>query len=371
MLSNNQKAFLSLVRAGLWEQEVRLATSEIIDLKEIYRLSQEQSVVGLVAAGIEQIKDVYFPKEEILTIVGDALQLEQQNIAMNAYVAKLFGQFENEGVFAVLVKGQGVAQCYQRPLWRSCGDIDLLLDNNNYIKAKEYLKANTDSEEEEVAERLHKGFHAGPWVVELHGTLRGRLYDKIDCELDAIQKDLFEHRKIREWNNDNIVIPLPSPDNDVIFIFTHILQHFSQSGIGLRQICDLCRLLWKCRTSINPHLLQERLNRMDLIKEWKSFGALMVQYLGLPVEAMPLYDESERYKKKASRVIRFVFDVGNMGHNRDTSYVHKYPYVVVKIISFFRESFDAVRHGFIFPKYAGRVWLMMVYDGVMSAIKGK
>lgn len=63
----NTHAFFSLVRAGLWEQDVQLASFGQVDFKKVYRLAEEQSVVGLVAAGIEHVKDVRVAKMSIWT----------------------------------------------------------------------------------------------------------------------------------------------------------------------------------------------------------------------------------------------------------------------------------------------------------------
>ena len=83
--NNNQQAFLESVKAGLWEKDVCLLPYGNIDFQEIYRLAQEQSVVGLVAAGFEHVKDVKIPQEIALSIAGETLQLEQRNIAMNSF----------------------------------------------------------------------------------------------------------------------------------------------------------------------------------------------------------------------------------------------------------------------------------------------
>ena len=85
----NTSAFLALVRAGLWEQKVQLLAFENINIKEIYRLALEQSVVGLLTAGLEHAKDTKFPQEDVLNIVGDALQLEQCNMAMNYFICRI------------------------------------------------------------------------------------------------------------------------------------------------------------------------------------------------------------------------------------------------------------------------------------------
>ncbi len=111
ILNNDQKASLALVRAGLWEKEVLLASYGKFDLKEIYRLAQEQAVLGLVASGLVHVTDVKFPKEEVLQFVGRTLQIEQQNKAMYAFIADLIKKLRKEVIYAILVKGQGIAQC--------------------------------------------------------------------------------------------------------------------------------------------------------------------------------------------------------------------------------------------------------------------
>jgi hypothetical protein len=134
-----EQIFFKLLRAGLWERETLLTSIDDIDFMDVYRLAEEQAVVGLVAAGLEHVKDVKVPQEMALTFVGEALQLEQRNTSMNAFIGKLISRMRTVGIYTLLVKGQGVAQCYERPLWRACGDVDLFLSDDNYHKAKEYL----------------------------------------------------------------------------------------------------------------------------------------------------------------------------------------------------------------------------------------
>ncbi len=56
-LDKNQQAFFALLRAGLWEQEVRLVPYGEIDFLAVLDLAEEQSVVRLLAAGIEHVVD--------------------------------------------------------------------------------------------------------------------------------------------------------------------------------------------------------------------------------------------------------------------------------------------------------------------------
>ena len=146
---NNTQAFFALVRAGLWESEVRLLPLGKINFNMIYRMAQEQSLVGLVAAGVEHLNDVKMPRELALSFVGYSLQLEQRNTAMNKFIEVLIDKMRDADIYTLLVKGQGVAQCYERPLWRTLGDVDLLLDEDNYEKAKAFLMPFSIVEERE------------------------------------------------------------------------------------------------------------------------------------------------------------------------------------------------------------------------------
>lgn len=370
-LDKNQQAFFALVRAGLWEKEVRLLPFGTIDYKEVYRLAEEQSVVGLVAAGLEQVVDATVPKDDIIQFVGRALQLEQRNTAMNEFVASLVERLRGQDVCAVLVKGQGIAQCYEKPLWRASGDVDLFLDGDSFDRAALFLPTLARSVEENRSETKHFAMNIGLWEVELHGTLRSQLGRKIDRVIDDVQRDTFDNKRFRVWANGGTDVLLPAHDNDVFFVFTHILQHFFRGGIGLRQICDWCRLLWTFRSVLNRPLLQSRLQASGLLPEWKAFAALAVGYLGMPEEAMPLYSSRVLWKRKADVILSFVVETGNFGHNRDTSYQRNCPYIVRKTISLWRHTWDGIRHFFVFPDVSVREWLRMLKEGLKRVERGR
>lgn len=381
-LDKNKQAFFALVQAGLWQKQVSLASYGDVNYDEIYRLAQEQSVVGLVAAGLERVQQVQgfdrssVPQSMLLTLAGEVLQLEQRNRAMNGFVAELIEKLRKEDVYALLVKGQGIAQCYERPLWRACGDVDLLLSEDNYKKAIQLLTSQASSIEDESTYKKHIAMTIDGWSVELHGTLRSGLWGSIDREIDDTQNALFLGGSVRSWRNGGTQIFLPAADEDVFFVFTHILQHFYKEGIGLRQICDWCRLMWTYKESLNQGLLESRIRKAGIMTEWKAFAALAVEYLGMPVETMPLLNSSneqeiKKFKKKADKVIEFVLETGNFGHNRDYSYYKKYPYVVFKAISLWKHHQDFGRYFVIFPLDAMKVTWQRMILGFSVALRGK
>ena len=362
---------MALLKAGLWEQEARLLPYGAIDYQEIYQAAEEQAVVGIITAGLEHVVDTNVPKNDLLTFIGMSLQLEQTNKSMNDYIGSLVPAFQKRGLTPVLVKGQGIAQCYERPLWRSSGDVDLIIDKKEYSAAKTFfskIASTNDYEKKKHQEMMHSEFVHNDWVVELHGTLHANLSTKMDCVIDKIQDKMFQNEKFRKWENGATTVLLPDPNNDVIFVFSHILQHFFESGIGLRQICDLCRLLWTYREEIDPTLLRERLGEMGVITEWKAFASLMVRHLGFPEGEMPLYDKS--FDRKGDKILSLILESGNFGRKLDYSYTKKYHPFVRKTITVARQFGKTIDRAIVFPCDSFRFFLHFTKRGIASALNG-
>ena len=370
-LSNSQQVFLAFLQAGLWEKDVRLESYGETYYSTVLSIAEGQSVVGLVAAGLEHIIGVRPAKKDVLQFVGRVTQLEQRNQSMNYFIGVLTDEMNEAGIEFVLTKGQGVAQCYERPLWRACGDVDLLTDVETYDNAKVLLTPLANSLDDEEPEKKHLGMTIDPWVVELHGTLRSLLWKNVEKTVDDVQRAIFDKEKTRIWLNDGTAVLLPGVDEDAFYIFMHFVAHFFKGGIGLRQICDWCRLLWMYRDSIDKSLLESRLLQAGLLSEWKAFAALAVEYLKMPVDAMPFYAPDSRWRRKASSLMSIILETGNFGHNRDASYYHERSFLVRKAISFWRYTCDSVRHFLIFPKDSTKVWWNRVRQSVSVAVKGR
>ena len=259
MRSGNREVetFFSLVRAGLFpvhgEGSMDHGSSQDVDWEDVYRLAEEQSVIGLVASGIEAIQGEWLkvngspmvPQAVALQFIGQTLQIEQRNKAMNAFVAELIDGLRKADVYTLVVKGQGIAQCYEKPLWRSCGDVDLLLSNDNYDKAKAFLQSKANHIDAEDERRQHLGMTIDGWIVELHGTLLTGISKRLNNVISQVQDAIFLSGEVRSWmvrgerlmvdgSLRDVQVFLPSPDNDVFLVFSHILEHFYVGGIGLR-----------------------------------------------------------------------------------------------------------------------------------------
>ena len=346
---HNIQAFFALLQAGLWSDrnpDIRIDGTP--DWEEVYRLATEQSVLGLILAGLEH-SAVKPPQMLLLQWIGEVQIIEQRNKEMNAFVAELIGKLRKNDIYTLLVKGQGVAQCYEKPLWRCSGDVDLLLSNDNYLKAKKTLIPIASEVANENTTTKHQALVINGFDVELHGKMPFSLSKRVEDGIDEVLNDLLCRGNVKSWDCNGTQVFLQSPDNDVILVFTHFLHHFFIEGVGLRQICDWCRLLYTYRDTLNYGLLESRIRKMGLMTEWKAFYNLTSRYLGMPDLGSDLTIHDSRFDKKADRIMGLVLKSGNFGHNKDLSYRSRFSGLTYKIVAVWRRFLDFCRFAAIFP----------------------
>ena len=364
MKSKKTTAFLSLLRAGLWGNgNLDLLIDGTTDWQEVYRFATVQSVLGLVIAGLEH-SDVKPPQSLLLQWIGEIQVIERRNKEMNTFVAELINKLRCADIYAILVKGQGVAQCYEKPLWRSSGDVDLLLDSMNYEKAKSLLIPMAEFVNEEDLKKKEVAITIKGVLVELHGNIPFAISKRVDVGIDDVLNEVFCRGKIKSWDCNGTQVFLPSPDNDVILVFTHFLHHFFIEGVGLRQICDWCRLLFTYKDSLNYELLESRIRKMGLMSEWKAFYNLASRYLGMPALESELTIHDSRFDKKADRIMELVLESGNFGHNKDLSYRTRYSGLTYKIVAAWRRLKDFASLIPVFPVDAPRFYVTYVLGKV-------
>ena len=135
--------FFDLLRSGLWDKAGTVADYSSVDWKALIRLAREQTVVGLISDGVSAQKrygaQLSMPFEDARQLMVQTIGVERANARLDAVVAELAGIFKDNGISYCLIKGQGTAQNYLHPGHRSPGDIDYLLDDENYRRASEVL----------------------------------------------------------------------------------------------------------------------------------------------------------------------------------------------------------------------------------------
>ncbi len=307
-----QERFFALVRAGLWgtPADATLFPKET-DWEELYRCARAQALLGIVFDGVQTLPTECRPPRMLYLQWCNALyQIEENNKLLNRELANVYALCREHGIEPVLLKGQGVAQNYREPLHRHCGDIDLYIGNENFEKVNALLRKEATSEHEENFKHTSMHWHGVP--VENHRVLNN---------LNAPCADSRFQDEIKRWHNTNETrqtqigackVSVPPLAFDTVYILLHSILHALNEGIGLRQICDWTNLLYSQREELDKEQAKKLLSEYGLSKSARIFGVIAVNYLGLPVECLPIpYNKEDVTTGKW--LLEDIWNSGNFG----------------------------------------------------------
>lgn len=316
--------FFILLRIGLW-QEVKDELSANPDWEQIYRLATEQTVHGIIADGIGLYAEEH-PEmminwdryDEYLVNVGHTVR---QNWNINVNQSRVCQLLTSHNIKYVVLKGQGVAQYYPKPMLRCSGDIDLLLKKSDFNTAKNLLATIATGDIEEQKDQMHASAMIGETEVELHAeefkTL-GRANVRRYTELK--ERMLGEEDKLRTYMCNEVEVSLAPATFDAFYIFLHFVKHYYHEGLGLRQLTDWTMFLTHNAKEIEVALLTEYLNEFGMTAEWNTFLHFVCTYLNLP-ESIAVQLRIASWKEtgnKADKICERIWETckqtGNFGH---------------------------------------------------------
>lgn len=315
-MTKEQENLFLLMKSALWNDELSTRSIRDVDWGELYKLANEQCLVGIVADTFRYLSIEQCNRDERLRWLAYVVRLEKKNQEMNLLVGKLFGKFCKMNLSPVLLKGQAFAANYTDPQHRQCGDIDVYFKNRKDCETAVAWAAKIDKSAavspENKRERKHFTFSIGSNVVELHylmclfenSWLHQRLQQIIDEEFDNSKPYFVEI----EGEQIETVPPTLSALHQII----HISRHLLEAGIGLRQICDLAMFLDKHHEVIDKERLNGYLEELQLMTIARSLGYIMVKYLGLKEEKVPFEVDAQF----ADFILQEIFEGGNFGKKK-------------------------------------------------------
>lgn len=369
-MKRTQEQIIALIKAGLSGEAPPLELFEgAVDWEAIYKTAFSQTIVCVVTDGISLLPDSLKPQIEVLELyLADTLATEIRNDQMDRFLVSLMDSLEKEGFRPVVLKGQCLALNYPEPSHRQSGDIDLLVPPSAYRQLRDYLVSKASQVDGEFPEILHQGMIFNNIEVEVHGAVSSMFSFSLDRKLAAEVEDLFAKDDFREVPVRAGKVRAPGDNFNAIYVMLHILRHYFTGGVGLRQISDWAMFLHANRDSIDREALGAKLRDLGLMRAWKTFGAFVVEYVGIPADSVPFYAPVGR--RRLERMLSFVFKCGNFGVNE--SRVRKdEPYLVKKIHSFLLfDVHDKLRHFTEFPVDSLRFFFGAVLYGFRRLFNG-
>lgn len=374
----SQQQFLELLRSGLWGHN---ADAELfmsgVDWKEILEIARQQTVLVIVADGIETLPKELWPSKDMITkLTMVRVKTLQMHNRMNLTINQIVSALDERGIPSILLKGQGVARNYRKPESRSCGDIDLYVGEDNYEKACEVVNGLCHTGEESkpgIESSHHMHLSLNGIEVELHRKadytpgkkLNAGLQNWTKANLDAN----FKTSRLESWDNCGTKICLPTIDFDAFFILHHAVRHMTVEGLGFRQVCDWMMFLHRNPDRLDMAALKHMLERFSMKAVWDEFYTLATDVLGLEADLIPLM-ESPKASWKTDKLLENIFISGNFGHSdKNRKDESKTTYIKRKWRSFRFQSMRLLKLFRLFPEYAFSYWRNWISSSSRRAIR--
>lgn len=307
--------FFELLQVALGNRERLSRTPSAAEWAEIYAVSEQQAVIGILLHGIERLKklnaDLNLNQRILLQWIGVGQMIEQRNHLLDERCKELLSNLTSAGLHPTILKGQGVAQYYSTALQRlrQPGDIDVYVSDGRektiaYAKSIGQKDINWD----------YKHLHLRVWndtEVEIHYHVEVLL-------------NLWKNKRLQQWFKENEVLlyfnntdlVTPTIEMNLFYILLHIYRHFFTEGVGLRQLIDYYFVLVAANGTLPKYVGGKNLEHV-----LKSFGmwrfARGVMWIMQEIFVLDRkYMYCEPLEKEGRFILGIVLDGGNFGHKK-------------------------------------------------------
>ena len=239
-----------------------------LDWEEFYAFSVDHKVDNMMYAALSQLDNVCIP------IMDKLMQRYSYGIALEATqeisFQELTDEFEKSRIKNLPLKGCLLKHLYPMPDYRQSGDIDILIQKDDFKAAANILTKLGYTEDEFDENELHMGYRRPPNVlIEVHGKLvedGNRTSEYLSHIWDNVSLcSGFEYR----YEMDK--------ETTYAYIVAHMAKHIKNTGAGIRLVLDIWILLKLWEKEFDKEKLKKTLEAAKLteFEKWASDLARM------------------------------------------------------------------------------------------------
>lgn len=178
-------------------------------------------------------------------------------------VKQILRAFEDNGIEYMTLKGCNMKQLFPQPEMRMMGDADILIRVEQYDKIRPIMEGLGYSEGEDYS-------HVRDWYgkdlyLELH-----------KCLFPEDEKDFYPYFG-DGWNmavkQEGCRYAL-RPEDEYVFLFTHMTKHYRGGGIGSRQFLDLY-VFRRAHPQMDEEYIENKMDRIHLLEFYRNTRNLL------------------------------------------------------------------------------------------------
>ena len=317
-MPNITNKFFQLLRYALDERQ-QAPQIEADEWETMYEMAKKQSIVGIVFESVKRMNEkTEIPRQLKMKWFFQVNKIRNRNMLLNQCSAELAAMFRQDGFECCVLKGQGNAMMYPDPFLRMSGDVDVLCmslsdGRNGMVDVKDHVIRYVRKIKPKAEVRYyHVEFKYHEVPAEAHfmpGIMNNPIYNS------RLQKWYRFHSTFQmvELPKGVGAIPVPTWEFNIVYQLAHLMHHFFDEGIGLRQFVDYYYLLQKAenKLEISHEELEKTLHHLNL---YQFAGAVMYverDVLGLEEKYLIVPVDERRGKTLLGEILKG----GNFGRS--------------------------------------------------------
>ena len=292
------KAYLSVLQSALWGTEWQGFEDLSSDpVAQVVRLAAMHSTGPLIYPlllaneGVQHMLDADL-KTQMKAVCAQTMQ---QQVKLQHTLLTAWQALTEAGIRPVLMKGAGLASLYEKPYFRSWGDVDLFVGKNQYHPACAVMRETFPAAlkfDEELDHYKHYNLIADGISIEIHRVSLSLQHPLDARRYERIEREGMSAEHVEEIRVGDTMIAVPEPTYNALLVFMHSWEHMMTEGACMRQLCDLALLLHRYAAKIDRTKLKRDVQRLHMMDIWQVYMGIMVEYMGLPAEKAPFYSHA-------------------------------------------------------------------------------
>lgn len=279
-MTNEQLLFLkSLV--GKVEDDVTDA-----DIKAVLKIASNHNVLPLCYENISSAPG--FDAEAYKGMQKKIFSVVFSQTKRSANFKKIYKILLDCGVKPIVLKGIICRQLYGELCdHRPSGDEDILIKKEEYFKLCDILTANGYIPEKNITKKALDGVEEVTFKspnglkIEVHLNIMGT-ENKIRRKMNNYFENAFDNAVIIEIDGQKYYT-LDYTEN-YIYLFYHMLKHFSTAGVGVRQVVDMFKFGEKYKNNIDWGKVYDAVEGLNADKLYGDMVEIGNRYLGFAME---------------------------------------------------------------------------------------
>lgn len=186
-----------------------------------------------------------------------SMKCAMQGVVQLAERDRLYKRFAQAGIRILPLKGCLLKEMYPRQEFRQMSDLDILIDEENAVKAKALMEEEGYKLHGNFGHTNHDAYEKKPWCsVELHTQLLHKHAKNADKYKDIWKRAYEKAAGSGIW--------YLTWDDFYIYMLEHFAKHLYSSGSGIRFVMDIYVFLQVKGKELDQKYLKKQLKELEL-----------------------------------------------------------------------------------------------------------